>query len=274
MLNNNSSNSQNGIPTLEPADEQITTNSEVLPFSADEIDTYERIKAELPQKMEALRDTCLEIGKQLYYIERHRLYRLDGFHSTAELAEATWDISKKTCSLYIGICKYFGALDEEANACLGLRDEYSQYSEAQLEELIPVARKYPEHLDRFPVTLTVLKIRAEKKALFAEMGDSPKGSSCASEESPAAEPAVIETIPAEPVPAEPDPTEVSEPPASARPKRKRKRIIQKKLLIMNKVPEPIQANEEFNQRDQQFREEYPNRKIRYYVIGEAEEESA
>lgn len=259
---------ETSVPTPEPKD-VVTAASEVLPFSAAEIDAYDCAKAEISKGMKNIRDACFEIGQRLYYIDMHQLYKLDNFTSTAKLAKAKWGIIEKDCSNYLNFCKCFGIIDEATHSCRGLQERYMAYSESQLEELLPIARKCPERLNEFSEDMTRDQIRAKKGLILTKKKKPKKGTAPKSKKLPATKPANIRKAAEESEPTENEPAEVCNLPAPAQPKRKAKK--RRQLLRASDLAELNRNYEEIQQEVRRFCEEYHTRDCRFYLFVEVEE---
>ncbi len=231
----------------------------VLDFTPDEIKLYENLKLEIEHQASNIREAIFEIGKRLFYIKWHKLYKIEGYTSISALAADKWGLNRKKCSNYIGFCECFGDIDEKTGSCNGLRPEYQDTGVSKLEALLPVARKHPDQLSKFSLQMSYGKIRAQKQELNKE----EEANTNVTEEA-ATEPPVSVCSPDSPA------SEVKKPTPPA------KRVLRKsrKIMELKSLEEISPENSELIQKIKEFRQRHPDQEYHFSInIIYKEEES-
>lgn len=275
MKENLINNATDNAPTSEhPAviDTPEPLSGTVIDFTADEIKLYETLKQEIEQQASNIREAIFEIGKRLFYINQHQLYKIEGYTSISAMAADKLGLNRKACSNYIGFCECFGDIDEETGSCTGLLPEYQDAEISKLEALLPVARKYPSHLSEFSTKMTCDEIKAKKQAITGrkkkevsnqKVPEKEEGADTNITEEAATEPPVSESHPDSPASEEQKPM-----PPAKRPLKK-----SKKLLELKNLEELSPENSALIQKVKEFRQRHPGKKYFFSISILYEEET-
>lgn len=132
------------------ADFQFAGSSD---FKKKEIDTYNRLMADLESALQTTSNAFVSIACNLWEIHHNEYYRIDSYKTIAEFALDKYEMKKSATHNYIRVIERFGKI--VLGKAKGLKTDYEAFSCSQLVHMLTFT---PEQLKQVKPEWTVRQI--------------------------------------------------------------------------------------------------------------------